>query len=121
MSLVIIAILGIGLLQAYKAFSGYDPMKLDSQSLQNLLSSGSAEQALNSLLSLNSRQQTGETGQGDPGSLSYMGKISNAPVLFKFAVLADSHKDTLSLERALNQVRDAGVRFVIIMGDLSDV
>src|SRR3989344_1475060 len=121
MSLIIIAILGIGLLQAYKAFSGYDPMKLDSQSLQNLLSSGSAEQALNSLLSLNSRQQTGETGQGDPGSLSYMGKISNAPVLFKFAVLADSHKDTLSLERALNQVRDAGVRFVIIMGDLSDV
>lgn len=122
MSLVIIVILGVGLLQAYKAFSGYDPMKLDSQSLQNLLTSGSAEQALNSLLSLNPQEKTGEGDQGDPpAGGGNKGKTSNAPVLFRFAVLADSHKDTLSLEKALNQVRDEGVKFVIMMGDLSDV
>lgn len=121
MSLVIIAILGVGLLQAYKAFSGYDPMKLDSQSLQNLLTSGSAEQALNSLLSLNPQEEIGMGDQGDKGNQGNQREKSNAPVIFKFAVMADSHKDTLSLERALNQVRDEGAKFVIIMGDLSDV
>ena len=124
MSLIIIAILGIGLLQAYKAFSGYDPMKLDSQSLQNLLTSGSVEQALNSLVGLNPQEKINLGGGGDldkTGDPPAGGGKSNAPVIFKFAVLADSHKDTLSLEKALNQVRDAGVKFVIVMGDLSDV
>lgn len=119
MSLVIIAILGLGLFQAYKAFSGYDPMKLDSDSLKNLLVSVFSAETINSILTLNPRKIVGD--KGESGSIVNQAKRSNAPVKFKFAVLADSHKDTLSLEKALNQARDSGVKFVVIMGDLSDI
>lgn len=125
MSLIIVAILGLGLLQAYKAFSGYDPMKFDSGSLKQLLTSDSTYQALIGLLTFDPKQSIKEkTGNG--GSQENMGdgsnteEKSNAPVLFKFAVMADSHKDTASLGKALQQAKDAGVEFVIIMGDLSD-
>lgn len=124
MSVVIMGILGLGLLQAYKAFSGYDPMKLDSQSLSGLLTSDSAYQLVLSLLNFNPKESlTGESEGGSSGSSASQDTDvkSNAPVLFKFAVMADSHLDTLSLEKALNQARDADSKFVIIMGDLSDV
>lgn len=120
MSLIIIAIMGLGLLQAYKAFSGYDPMKLDTQSLQGLFASGSPSEILSKLLSMNPADLVGEGSSPEISGSSGKAK-SNAPVVFKFAVLADSHKDTLSLERALNQARDSGVKFVIVMGDLSDI
>lgn len=123
MSLLIMGIMAIGLLQAYKAFSGYDPMKLDSQSLKGLLTSESAYQTLINLLTFDPKQSIQEkTGLGDGGAKGARDeKVSSAPVKFKFAVMADSHKDTLNLEKALNQARDAGSQFVVIMGDLSDV
>lgn len=126
MSIVIIAIMGLGLLQAYKAFSGYDPMKLDSQSLGSLLTSDSAYQTLIGLLTFDPKQSIKEKtplggDSGDKGDQGSMEESSNAPVKFKFAVMADSHKDTLSLEKALNQARDEGVQFVVMMGDLSDI
>lgn len=119
MSLIIMGILALGLLQAYKAFSGYDPMKLDADSLKGLLTSDSAYQTLISLLTFDPKDAV--RGVGDVGEVREEEKSSNAPVKFKFAVMADSHKDTLSLERALNQAREEGVRFVVIMGDLSDI
>ena len=115
------AIMGLGLLQAYKAFSGYDPMKLDAQSLSGLLTSDSAYQTLIGLLTFNPKDSIGLGEKGDEGDKGDRERSSDAPVKFKFAVMADSHKDTLSLEKALNQVRDEGVQFVVIMGDLSDV
>lgn len=123
MSVVIMAILAVGLLQAYKAFSGYDPMKLDAESLKGLLTSESAYQTLINLLTFDPKKSIqdkaglgNETAQGSGDEVT-----SNAPVKFKFAVMADSHKDTLSLEKALNQARDEGAQFVVMMGDLSDV
>ena len=122
MSLVIMGILGIGLLQAYKAFSGYDPMKLDANSLSGVLTSDSVYQTLIGLLTFDPKKTVGLGDQGDGEDKRDTGEErSDAPVKFKFAVMADSHKDTLSLERALNQARDSGVQFVIMMGDLSDV
>lgn len=123
MSLIIMGILAIGLLQAYKTFSGYDPMKLDGNSLQGLLTSESAYQTLIGLLTFDpkdSLQKTTGLGAGSEEEAPEE-KTSNAPVKFKFAILADSHKDTLNLEKALNQARDNGAQFVIMMGDLSDV
>lgn len=122
MSLVIIAILGLGLLQAYKSFSGYDPMKLDSASLSGLLTSDSAYQWVIKLLTFNPKESLQKGGGILPGSGETREQPkSSAPVKFSFAVMADSHKDTASLEKALNQVSDAGAKFVIIMGDLSDI
>lgn len=120
MSVVIIGIMGLGLLQAYKAFSGYDPMKLDSASLQGLLTSESAYSTLIGLLTFDPKKSVGLGDQGSQGDKGEETR-SDSPVKFKFAVLADSHKDTLSLEKALNQARDAGAEFVVVMGDLSDV
>lgn len=122
MSVIIIGVLGIGLLQAYKAFSGYDPTKLDANSLQGLLTSDSAYQTLISLLTFDPKESITGIGQSSKGQeVGEEVSKSDAPVKFKFAVMADSHKDTLSLERALNMARDQGAQFVIMMGDLSDV
>lgn len=123
MSLFIMGIMAIGLLQAYKAFSGYDPMKLDSSTLKGLLTSESAYETLIGLLTFDPKQSItgiGESVKGKGGS-EESAKISSAPVKFRFAVMADSHKDTASLERALRQAIAADAEFVVMMGDLSDV
>lgn len=126
MSVLIIGIMGLGLLQAYKSFSGYDPMKLDTNSLQGLLTSDSAYQTLIGLLTFDPKQSLQEktglgVGKGDLGDGGDEGKISNSPVKFKFAVMADSHKDEANLSRALEIAKDQGAKFVVMMGDLSDV
>lgn len=121
-SVVIMGIMAIGLLQAYKAFSGYDPMKLDATSLKGLLTSDSAYETLIGLLTFDPKASVMEATKGRSDAASGDQELkSSAPVKFRFAVMADSHKDTLNLERALNQVREEGVKFVILMGDLSDV
>ena len=122
MSVFIMGILAIGLLQAYKAFSGYDPMKLDSESLQSLLTSESAYQTLIGLLTFDPKASIQKTtGLGGDFEDTVEEPSSNAPVAFKFAVMADSHKDIASLEKALAQAKSEGARFVVMMGDLSDV
>lgn len=122
MSLIIIAILGVGLLQAYKAFSGFDPLKLDSNFLKQLFTSDSSYRTLIKLLTFNPKGslQTDENIMSSPDEF-LEGPKSSAPLKFKFAVIADSHKDTVTLEKALQKAKDGGVEFVIIMGDLSDV
>lgn len=121
MSLVIIAILALGLLQAYKSFSGYDPMRLDPESLKGIFTSQSAYDVVLGILNFNPKQSL-ETGiNGEPDDTQFLEHKSNSPSKFKFAVMADSHKDTLMLQKALNQAREAGVKFVVVMGDLSDV
>ncbi len=123
MSLLIMGIMAIGLLQAYKSFSGYDPLKLDSENLKSLLTSESAYQTLISLLTFDPKDSLtgiGESVKGK-GQIQNEANISDAAVVFKFAVLADSHKDIPSLERALSQAKSNGAEFVIMMGDLSDV
>lgn len=126
MSLIILLVLGVGLLQAYKAFSGYDPMKLDPESLKGLLTSDSAYSTLINLLTFDPKQSiqntTGlGTNNADTLNIGEARPKSNSPVAFKFAVLADSHKDGLNLAKALAQAKQDGVKFVIMMGDLSDV
>lgn len=124
MSVFIIGIMALGLLQAYKTFSGYDPMKLDSTSLKGLLTSESAYSTLIGLLTFDPKESIGLGGsQGTTGTTSTTGEEnrSGSPVKFKFAVMADSHKDTANLATALAQARAEGVKFVVMMGDLSDV
>lgn len=131
MSLVIIVILAVALLQAYisfansgsadKTFSGYDPLKLDSNSLRGLLTSDSVYQWVIKLLTFNPKGslQTDENIISGPDEF-LEGPESSVPLKFKFAVLADSHKDLASLEKALMKAAEEGVKFVVMMGDLSD-
>ena len=123
LSLVIMLILGLGLYQAYRSFSGFDPLKLDPQSLaRNLFSSETAYQLLTRFLSFT------PAGSFDAAKelLTKETSVSNqrkagAPLQFRFAVVADSHKDVGSLAKALTQAKAAGAKFIIGMGDFSDV
>lgn len=121
MSLGIMVILGVALLQAYKAFSGFDPLKIDSSSLGQLLTSDSSYKMVINLLTFNPKGtlEKGGNALSLSGGTSEKPK-SSAPVKFKFGVLADSHKDLASLEKALMQAAEEGVKFVVMMGDLSD-
>lgn len=123
MSLGIILVLGVGLIQAVKSFSGYDPLKLDPDNFKKLFTSDSAYQTLIGLLTFDPKKsiQDIKGSKGDMGNQGNGNEKSNAPVKFKFAVMADSHKDTANLAKALSQAKEAGAKFVVIMGDLSDV
>ncbi len=126
LSLIIMVVLGLGLLQAYKAFSGYDPISLSpQQSLKSLLTSEGAYNFIVGLLtfdpkdSLNSAKSVLQNG-GQPTNTPE-NPPSNAAILYSFAVMADSHLDYQNLARALAQAKAEGTQFVVGIGDLSDV
>jgi hypothetical protein len=120
--MIILVILGVLLLQAYKSFSGYDPMTLDPKSsLKGLLTSDSAYELVTGLLTFNpqksldaSKKVLSQEGEGENVN-------TNQPVILRYAVIADSHKDTENLKKALAQAKEAGAEFIIGMGDFSDV
>lgn len=123
-SLIVIIILGIGLIQAYKGFSGFDPLKLSPASVKNLFSQDGIYAFVSSLLSFNptssvekAKQILGETPSNN---------VSNTPrsagaIDFKFAIIADSHIDTQNLAKALNMAKSDSAKFIIGIGDFSDV
>lgn len=121
-SLIIMAVLGLGLLQAYKSFSGYDPTTVSPQaSLKNILTSEGAYEFIVSLLSFS---PTGSFDKAKDALTTDRGGSSNTPsgpVRFRFAVIADSHKDYSNLAKALKQAKDANAKIIVGMGDLSDV
>ena len=135
LSLFMMTILALGVYQAYKSFSGVDPLKISPTSiLKTVASSDSAASFITSLLSVSPGgslekaknllgNNTQSTSNGN--SLSLNGTVdgvkTNSPMLYRFAVMADSHKDTGSLAKALTQAKKADVKFVIGIGDLSDV
>lgn len=48
---------------------------------------------------------------------SFLASVPQTP--FRFAVLTDIHSDWLSLEQALERVKEDGVEFIIVAGDLT--
>jgi hypothetical protein len=125
LSLIIMAVLGIGLLQAYRAFSGYDPMSMSPKAtFESLMASDSLYDGIISLLSFSPQNplKPDQVLQGIPGIPDTQDQVDpNAQITFKFAILGDSHTDTQNLEKALNQAKNLGVSFIVMMGDLSDV
>jgi hypothetical protein len=125
LSLIILTVLGIGLYLAYRNFSGYDPLKLSPESLVKALSSSTeAEKLIKALLTVSPGKSLN---LGDKSSSSNSLNSQNTPsqhsgqVKFKFAVVADSHKDYDNLGKALNQAKNGGANFIVGMGDFSDV
>lgn len=124
LSLIIMAILAVGLLQAYKAFSGYDPTQMSPKAtLKSLLTSQGAYEFAISLLTFNPGNSLNKAKQAlHPGGVdTNQGSVSSSPLQYRFAIIADSHKDYSSLAKALKQSKDEGAKFVIGIGDLSDV
>jgi hypothetical protein len=118
-SLIIFAILGIGLYLSFRSFTGMDPLTLNPQSLsKNILNSEKAYDLINKLLSYSPtdafKSNTSNQSQNSNNS-------SSSPTKFKFAIIADSHKDITNLASATQQAKKENAAFIIGMGDFSDV
>jgi hypothetical protein len=135
LTLIIMGILAVGFYQAYRTFSGVDPLKLSPESIsRSLLNSESAYNFLHSLLSLNPQGSldkakdllkgnseavtTSESSQSEP---AVQEAKTQAPLAFKFAIVTDSHNDNGNLKKALTMSKQDGVKFVVGLGDWTDV
>lgn len=122
-------ILALGVYQAFKYFSGVDPVKLDPKTaLFSLAADKGAASALQALF-----------GFSFPHSLKDLSKIAKNPqevsspaqnppanhpgvgLALRFAIVTDSHNDNEDLKKALTQANAAGAKFVIGLGDFTDV
>lgn len=120
LSLVIMFILGLGLLQAYRSFSGIDPLTINPKSLvKNIFTSDSIYKLVTSLLSVNPTLQISDAKKILGPSKDKVAVKTNT--LFKFAVITDSHTDYQNLSKALQQAKLSGAKFVVGLGDFSDV
>jgi hypothetical protein len=124
LSLIILCIMGVGLLLAYRNFSGVNPMTLSpSQLVKSFLSADSAYALITNLLTFSPTDSLSKaTGSGTENSTSGSSEEEIiAPLSFKFAIIADPHKDMNNLKKSLEAAKREGVKFVVGIGDLSDV
>lgn len=125
LSLVIMVILGLGLVQAYRAFSGFDPLTSNPENLvRSIFESDSVVEALTKLLSFEPSQLQDQAKKllDENGTSGEQNNFQpTAPFLYRFAVVADSHLDYANLNKALNLAKAAQVKFVMGIGDFSDV
>lgn len=145
LSLVMLAIFAIALYQAYKYFTGNDPLKQNPQQfITSLVTSQGSASIIHDLLSFKfpNTLKGWEDLAKDPKN--YLDKHPSdiaipsvdtptperilTPTLspsgnriLRFALVADSHVDNVHLQKALAQAKDAGAKFVIGLGDYSDV
>lgn len=123
LSLIIFVTLLAGLYSAYKHFSGVDPFKVDPRtaatSLVGLLSKINLPKDLQ--IKLNEKIPNGtDTPSGVSGATT---QNQNAKVIFKFALIADSHSDSTFLKKALDQLKKdySDIQFIIGLGDYTEV
>lgn len=123
LSLVVLVFLFLALYQAFKGFSGLDPLKVSPQALiQEFSSTETLYGFVKRLLTFDIRSPSLS------GELSRVVSNTTAPTstpqgnfLFRFAVVSDSHNDNLYLTKAFNIARNQDAKFVIGLGDYTDV
>ncbi|QQG43096.1 MAG: metallophosphoesterase [Candidatus Daviesbacteria bacterium] len=134
LSLTMFALLLGGGYYAFRYFSGVDPLKIAPQTafLSALASNKDLSQTIDKLInqlnlpkiSLSQHNQIQGTSSSLPPdkSVNQSGVKSTKPVtiLFKFALVADSHNENDYLGRALQQAKLSGANFVIGLGDYTD-
>lgn len=120
LSLTMLCLLGLMVYQAYKHFSGVDPLQVDPKTaIFSLITSEGGSDLAKKLLTLDIKDiQKGAEEVLPTATPSF---TPTAPHLFTFAVVTDSHNDNANLSRALQQAKSAGAKFVIGLGDYSDV
>lgn len=130
LSLIILATLLVGLLSAYKHFSGVDPLKLSPKSFSNtfmgILSEVKLFQDLQEQVGQKFPTQniiTDKIGIDSKDAPDSQPKVGKPKLILKFALLADSHNDNIFLKKALDQIGNnhSDVKFIIGLGDYSDV
>lgn len=123
LSLTMIGLFGLGILQAYRYFSGVDPLKVDPKAVVlSLITSERASELIKQVLGvklpgLNEASKNSDLLQSfASNTATHSGKP-----LYRLALVADSHNDNIHLQKALSQAKDEGAKFVIGLGDFSDV
>ncbi len=132
--IMLTALLG-GIYSAYRHFSGVDPLKMSPKSITEVvLGMFSQPKIIQDIQDKVSSKVLGKATKAPQEEY----KLSNldikkdptpAPVktrgrlLFKFALIADSHDDSTDLKKALDQIKkDFGdIKFIIGLGDYTDV
>lgn len=104
LSLIIFAVLLAGVYSAYKHFSGLDPLKLDPQAVISKL----GQKVL---------------GQSRPIPLENLTTpvVKSSKPVFTFLMIADSHNDNVNLRKALTQAKGKDPKFIIGLGDYTEV
>ncbi|GEM_PF-813679 len=125
LSLTMFAILGLGVYQAYKNFTGTDPLKIDPQAfIFTVLASEEPAKLINTFFGFNlPGDLAAKLGKEDKTPVSSEDKIPEASgkVIVRFAVMADSHNNNGNLAKALQMSKKEGAKFVIGLGDYTDV
>lgn len=123
LSLVVLTLLFLALYQAFKGFSGMDPLKVSPSALiQEFSSTETLYQFVKRLLTFDVRNPN--IGSEISRMVQTTPTQTAAPqgnFLFRFAVVTDSHNDNLYLTKALNMAKNVDAKFVIGLGDYSDV
>lgn len=123
LSLIVLTVLILVGYQAYKNFSGADPLKISPQSLaKSLLNNESVYKIFNKALSFDPTNSLSKLNPAtSPKSHDSVQPPPAGPVSFKFAIVSDTHNDNDHLQKAIQQAKDVGASFVIGLGDYSDV
>ena len=123
LSLTIFATLLAGLYSASKHFSGVDPLKLDPKtagaSILGLLSKLNLPKDLQVKISEKIPATKQAVHQDSPkAAVSGVNEM-----IFKFALIADSHSDNIFLKKALDQIKKdyPDIQFIIGLGDYTEV
>jgi predicted phosphodiesterase len=127
LSLIILLIMGLGLLLAFRNFSGVNPLNISPQQLaKSLVSADSAYALITSILTFSptdslSKAKGALTGEGNTDNDPQVTNEPTAPLAFSFAIIADPHKDMVNLKKALDQAKANDAKFIVGIGDFSDV
>jgi len=127
LSFIILCILGLGLLLAFRNFSGVNPLNVSPQQiLKSFVSADSAYALITSLLTFSptdsfSKAKNALSTDPNAAGVAEENTDQSAPLAFSFAIIADPHKDMTNLKRSLEQAKAANAKFVVGIGDLSDV
>lgn len=134
LSLIMLSIFGLGIYQAFRYFSGVDPLTLDPKDIIiSLVTSEEATKTLYSVFNGNPPQQVldlqnqlGRSGEvGDSQVLPAETEQGSQPkregqLILRFALLTDSHNDNENLRQALKLAQAKGAKFVIGLGDYTN-
>lgn len=126
LSIFMMAILGLGVFQAYKTFSGYDPLSVSPKSVaSNFLNSKSLFEFINGILTLSPSKSLDGAKKilgGNPQKTIPESQLNaSKTVKFRFGVISDTHNDNPYLAKALQNIKAQGGKFVIGLGDYTDV
>ncbi len=114
LSLLIFAILAGGIYSAYKQFSGVDPKGLDPKAIFSGILSLKDLKSLQKIIPQDIPKKNITPGKKEEPT------VKSVPI-FSFALVTDSHNENNYLKQALVQAKARNVKFVIGLGDYTEV